>query len=52
MTKVLVLPMSAFFVYIKDSRSDDCQVDTAAYAELWTSAYTQIGLHFDRANPS
>ena len=52
MTKVLALPMSAFFVYIKDSRSDDCQVDTAAYAELWTSAYTQKGLHFDRAKPS
>ena len=52
MTKVLASPMSAFFVYINDSRSDDCQVDTAAHAELWTSAYTQKGLHFDRAKPS
>ena len=52
MTKVLALPISAVFVYIMDSLSNHGQLDIAAYAGLWTSAYTQIGLHFDRANSS
>mgnify|MGYP003316911010 FL=1 len=52
MTKVLASPMSAFFVYINDSRSYACRVETAAHTELWTTTYTQKGLHFDRAKPS
>ena len=40
-TIALPSPITASFVYINDSRSYACRVETAAHTELGTSTYTQ-----------